>query len=236
MPPAARQVKERYEVRGKHGARATVTTYRPSQARDQIGHWVAPKDRRGHPCPHACCRGKRVHPDNLPTTLDRDYLRSLSPDELGQELASYVNYADKRERGLDQITAEIDRRGADVADEIDEGYQRKADVYERGNAAERASKERAADKRRRLAQEWSDHLYRQWLAAEGETNGYMLNKLGKRRGVDERTLFTGNRARIRKYASDELLEFFDSHPPLTRGQFERQSREQRPETGRRRAA
>jgi hypothetical protein len=228
MPPRSK-VASRENIRQHDGSTVTLTRYRPSQARDQIGHWVAPKDRKGHPCPHACCAGKRVHPDNLPTTLDRDYLHGLTPRELGEELASYVNYADRREHGLDQITAEIDRRGGAAADEVDAGYQFKADVYERGNESERASKERASTRRARQAQEWTDHRYRQWLAAESETNGYMLNKRAKRAGIDERTLFTGNAARIRRYASDELLDFFDAHPPLTREQFIDQSRERKPE-------
>jgi hypothetical protein len=62
-------------------------------------------------------------------------------------------------------------------------------------------------------------VYRQWLGAEAATNGYMLNKAGKAAGIDERTLFTGPESRVRKYASPELFEFFESHPRPTRASW-----------------
>jgi len=58
-------------------------------------------------------------------------------------------------------------------------------------------------------------VYRQWRAAEGATNGYMLNRAGQREGIDERSLFAGPESRVRKYASAELIEWFESHPRPT---------------------
>lgn len=214
------------KVRGPGGT-ATVTVRRPYNVRDQLGHWVAPKDRRGRPCPHACCRHQRVHPDNLPTTLDRDYLRSLTPRELGEELAQYVNYADSHKRGLEQITAEVDRRGDADSDALDEGYRSKADDYERARERAAEGKERARDRQRRREDEWRDEVYRQWLQAEAATNGYMLNKAGRRAGINERSLFTGPESRVAKYASPELIEFFESHPRPTRASFLGSTRERR---------
>jgi hypothetical protein len=59
-------------------------------------------------------------------------------------------------------------------------------------------------------------VYRQWLAAEAATKGYMLNKAGQRRGIDERSLSVGPESRVRRYASPELIECFASRPRPTR--------------------
>lgn len=165
--------------------------------RDQLGHWVTPRRMERHPCPHHCCQGKQVHPDNLPVKLSRTYLRSLSEPELERELSQYGRYSDQREAGFLQIIAEFNRR---------EDSARLAT----------ARRERARDRRQRQESDYRDEVYRQWLKAEAATNGYMLNKEGLRRNIDERSLFTGPEARVRKYASPELKEWFDNHPRMTR--------------------
>jgi hypothetical protein len=94
---------------GSSGRPVTVTVR--SQARDQIGHWVAPPSERGHPCPHRCCQNKQVHPDALPVKLDRAYLRSLTDEELERELIAYHRYADERTEGYVQVVAEAGPAG-----------------------------------------------------------------------------------------------------------------------------
>lgn len=76
--------------------------------------------------------------------------------------------------------------------------------------------ERARRRREAAEQEYRDEVYRQWRAAEAATNGYMLNRAGQRDGIDERSLFAGPESRVRKYASPELIEWFQSHPRPTR--------------------
>lgn len=168
--------------------------------RDQLGHFVKPVQAEDHPCPHRCCQGQRVHPETLPVKLDRRYLRSLSPGELETELGQYSRYADSHEEGFLQVIAELDRR--DTSARLAE-----------------ARKARARDRRQHREQEYQDEVYRQWLTAEAETNGYMLNKAGQRAGINERSLFTGPESRVRKYASRELLDYFDSHPRPTRASW-----------------
>jgi hypothetical protein len=168
------------------------------QPRDQIGHWVEPPG--GRPCHHRCCQGFRRHPKGLPVRLDRAYLRSLPEDDLVRELEQYSRYVDTHEKGFLQVIAEDQRRLV---------------------SAERAaaSKERARGRRARAGEEHRDEVYRQWLAAENATNGYMLNAAGKKAGIDERTLFTGPASRVRRYASPELLEYFARHGRPTREAF-----------------
>ena len=88
----------------------------------------------------------------------------------------------------------------------------------RGPSARRAGtgSEQARRRRQDAEQEYRDEVYRQWLAAEAATNGFMLNKAGQCGGIDERSLFAGPESRVRKYASPELIEWFESHPRPTR--------------------
>jgi hypothetical protein len=168
--------------------------------RDRRGHYVKPESQADHPCHHHCCNGQRPHPKNLPVKINRQYLRTLSGDELEDELGHYTHYIDTHEAGFLQIAAEIDRR--------DESEKRAA-----------ARQARARERRQAREQEYRDEVYRQWLTAEAETKGYMLNKAGRAAGIDERSLFTGPESRVAKYASRELLDFFDTHPRPTRASF-----------------
>lgn len=58
---------------------------------------------------------------------------------------------------------------------------------------------------------YNDRVYRSFVQAEEATNGHMLNPAGRRAGIDPRSLFVGTEARARKYASPELLEWWDEH-------------------------
>jgi hypothetical protein len=48
----------------------------------------------------------------------------------------------------------------------------------------------------------------------------MLNRAGKAAGIDERSLFTGPERRARRYASEELLNHWQSHPRPTAAYFQ----------------
>lgn len=170
--------------------------------RDTLGHWVTPPAREAKPCLHKCCRGYRPHPDHLPVRLDRAYLRTLTEAELEHELGRYTNYIDTHEAGFLQVVAEITRR--------DESGKKAVARQER-------ARRRAADRQ----SDYRDEVYRQWLSAEAATNGYMLNKAGRAAGIDERTLFTGPRSRVAKYASPELKEWFAYHGRPTREAYMR---------------
>lgn len=191
MPPRARRPDGSVAEAFRHGR---------YNLRDQLGHYVQRADAAGRPCHHHCCEGKRVHPDKLPVKLNRTWLRSLSGPELERELNEYVGYWDTHEQGALQIMAEVDRR-----DQVEK------------NAA--ARKMRAKERRQQRESEYKDEVYRQWLQAEAETNGYMLNKAGKAAGIDERSLFTGPQSRVAKYASRELRDYFDKHGRPTRVAF-----------------
>lgn len=56
---------------------------------------------------------------------------------------------------------------------------------------------------------------RMYWQAENETKGYFLNAAGKAAHIDPQSLFTGPEVRARKYASDELRQFWANHGRLT---------------------
>lgn len=180
---------------------ATRSELSKQQARDNLSHWVAPPSARGKPCPHKCCQNKHPHPDKIPVKLDRAYLRSLTDQEVERELSTYQRYSDTHERGFLQVIAEAQRR--------EDAPRRKA-----------AGQEKARETRARRESEYRDHVYREWLTAENGIQGaVMLNRKGNAAGIDERSLFTGPQSRVDKYASDELKEWFTSHPRPTRARL-----------------
>jgi hypothetical protein len=73
--------------------------------RDILGHWVKPRSRQGDACPHACCRGRRVHPANLPVMLKPRLLRQLPERTLVEHMERHPD-----ERVVTQTLGEIDRR------------------------------------------------------------------------------------------------------------------------------
>ncbi len=183
------------------GAGVGVRVYRTEthgryDVRDRLGHFVKPRSAELTACPHACCQGRRPHPEKLPVKFDKQHLRSLSEPELIREMEQYSNFTRERKDAYLQIIAEIDRR-------------------------DRAEKAAARRKHRRESanQEYRDEVYRQTLLAEAATNGYMLNREGKARDIDPVSLFTGPEARVRKYASPELIEWFEKHPRPTRASW-----------------
>ena len=98
----------------------------------------------------------------------------------------------------------------------------------RGDAGERARR-----RRQDAEQEYRDEVYRQWRGAEAAMNGYMLNRTGRRESIDERSLFAGPESRVRKYASPELIGWFESHLRPTRVSWFGSAAERRASGGRR---
>lgn len=86
----------------------------------------------------------------------------------------------------------------------------------------------------------SEHFERalaDWREARAEFERYMLdayekaaeacrdalvNDLGKQKGIEPLSLFMGNAARARAYASEELIEWWETHPRMPFAAFERQ--------------
>jgi hypothetical protein len=70
--------------------------------------------------------------------------------------------------------------------------------------------------------EYDQVLYSQYQRAEDATNGRLVNAEGRARGIDPLSLFMGTNARAMRWASEELIEHWRSHPRTTFASFERQ--------------
>lgn len=175
--------------------------------RDLFSHWVRKDEPANRPCQHACCRGMRAHPEGYPVVKRRAYYRHVSDEELFATFGRHSAETPRDEKIRAQVLAEAQRR--DVASE-----RRTA----------------AAERRRGRVIERSAENERVFAEAETATIGYMLNQRGREAGVDPRSLFAGQssqaEARRRKYASDELLDYFEHNPWAIRGRERRRSTEQ----------
>lgn len=150
--------------------------------RDLLGHWVKPRSLREKMCPHACCRGKRVHPANFPVILPKQLLRQASDTELADHYGKHAHNGNARR----QIEAEMVRRD-----------RRKASASRATDRARARASDRAAAK---------DAL---WLRAERATNGNLVNARGRKLGISDRRVLTNARD-AERYGTRELVEFLES--------------------------
>ena len=94
------------------------------------------------------------------------------------------------------VTVAQQRRDAAVASLRDQGY-REAGFEDLARASYR------------------DKLQSDYWAAEEATNGYLLNRQGEDAGIDPRDLWLRNEAYARRWASEELLAWWDVHGRVT---------------------
>lgn len=74
---------------------------------------------------------------------------------------------------------------------------------------------RKLTRQQELREEYDTYVYCQWLKAEEDCRGYLLNREGMAKGIDPESLFSGNASVAQRYASDELKEWFHLHGRLT---------------------
>jgi hypothetical protein len=162
--------------------------------RDLLGHFVRPKSAKGDMCPHACCRNRRVHPENMPVVLPRRLLRHATDDDLMTHYQRVQGDSRREERARAQVLHEMDRR----------------------DTAAVAGKNRAAAKYSRELEE-ADNREASYVAAEAATRGNMVNRKGRSRDINPRTLIYARDDTFERYASDELKEFYaGTHRPTAR--------------------
>jgi hypothetical protein len=59
--------------------------------RDLIGHWIRRSQPTQRMCTHACCRGRRVHPENMPVILPNKLLHRAKDEDLAAHYATTDN-------------------------------------------------------------------------------------------------------------------------------------------------
>src|SRR6516165_3526490 len=161
--------------------------------RDLIGHWIRRTQPEQRMCGHACCRGHRVHPANMPVILPNPLLRRASDEDLRDHYLEVSRGSSAEDvAAQNQALAEFDRR----------------------DQKEAARRERSRLAALRIAGFRSEHeaaVEAAYLEADRETRGNLLNRAGIAQGVSEQSLFTGSEARARRYASVELLNHWETH-------------------------
>lgn len=73
-----------------------------------------------------------------------------------------------------------------------------------------------------MREEFDLYVSNQYQRAENDLNGVLLNRLGYSKGISSESLFTGQWTRARKYASEELLAWWEDNGRMTMTEFEEQ--------------
>jgi hypothetical protein len=125
---------------------------------------------------------------------------------------------------MQNLRSLTDNQLAEVYSDGDEATQ--AAVLREAARRDRKDAQTARDKARWAAvnDQWMSWAEAQFAAAEAECRGYLLNKAGQAEGMTPWTLWTGPAARATRYASEELLEFWDTHPRLTVSEYRNELR------------
>ncbi len=176
-------------------------------------------------------------------------LRELSDEQLGDRLAEVGDGDGDGEDAVAAVLAELDRREAEqqytgaVADDPDaekwaevdqlvetgldyeqayaEVFDKDVEKMRREDAIARLRREgyrgRGFDELARAA--YADRLERDYFAAEAATNGVMTTAEGQRSGLDPRNLWRQNENYARRWASDELKQWWDENGRVTFDQF-----------------
>lgn len=82
--------------------------------------------------------------------------------------------------------------------------------------------EEAARQYRLMKEDWWAHVDAAYRLAETETNGVLVNKAGREKGIHGTALFTSNHAYAMKYASEELKDHWLTYPRPSLQKFEEQ--------------
>lgn len=81
---------------------------------------------------------------------------------------------------------------------------------------------KAAEQWQDMKQDYISFVDYQYLAAVEACSGVLVNQEGRAKHIDGFTLFSGPLSRAQRYASEELLEFWEKNPRRTLSQFEEQ--------------
>jgi len=93
----------------------------------------------------------------------------------------------------------------------------------RGSGGGSAAVQFGIDIYKQIRAEFEDYRHAAYEAASEACRGRLLNERGRKAGKDAWDLFIGNEAHARAYASEELIEFWATHPRITVAAYERQS-------------
>lgn len=129
-----------------------------------------------------------------------------------QALDALARLIDARQ-AMNEVLAQLERSQATAAQRNLDAPDPWAEATPLTSPGLRRGSRLSADKQLRADYEtWVDI---QWMQAEDDCRGVLLNAQGRAAGVDARSLFSGPVARASKYASEELLSWWGRHGRLT---------------------
>lgn len=146
--------------------------------------------------------------DRITRKDERDLLRLDA--ELKRREAGGEQQPTPEQRRVDELLA----GGASYDEAYREAYGRAGDELD-DDSSRRKGETREAMRRREYAELTALRL----LEAEDACRGYLLTKEGAAAGIDPVSLFSGPEARARKYASEELLRWWESNPRSTYAEY-----------------
>lgn len=147
-------------------------------------------------------------PDDKVTAKDRRDLERLDK-ELARRQAGGEQQPTPEQRRVDELLAE----GASYDDAYRAAYGR--DGEDQDDDSDRRQGETREKMRRR---HYAELTALRMMEAE-EALGYLTNKAGTAAGIDPASLFSGPEARARKWASEELLRWWEDHPRITYAEY-----------------
>jgi phage portal protein BeeE len=168
---------------------------------------------------------QRAHPaDNrvlIPVKTELRHRRELADAEArARPLIDWdVHQADTLEqRRIDKAVA----AGADYLSAYADAYKLSdADLRQQERASLVDLDRRAGETRRQAVRRaYGEWVNLQYIAAEDATRGNVLNAAGQAKGLDPVSLFSGPARTARKYASEELLRWWQDNGRTTYAEFE----------------
>lgn len=197
--------------------------------REQLGTGNKPTSRTRPPDAAIESAPRQVR-DMFDDELDHEMQAALSAEDMDR-FELLAEETDRREevrdarKAKDQARrdAREEARAAAIERLVDEGFSDEEAVAEvTGKTVEAQRRSQAIvelraqgyrgkgfDELSRTA--WKDWAYSRYDDAEAATNGYMVNDAGRAANFGEASLFTAPEAQVRKYATPEMLEWFDQN-------------------------
>jgi hypothetical protein len=115
-------------------------------------------------------------------------------------------------------------RGYDYAEAYAEVYGGDPEAMRREASSSATIDRRAGETLAQAARRSYDELtHVRYLQAEQDVRGHLLSREGKAAGIDPVSLFSGNSARARKYASEDLQRWWAEHGRMTFTEFKAQT-------------
>lgn len=236
----AARLRERHGIRGRdtralvRGSRQSSLPDRPSSA-DRQRNQMADRVRQRAAERSASAELRALSDDALAARLASD----ADNDQAVERIVAELDRRDRAEAAarrraaarqaaqqakFRQQDAEYDRRLESGEDPIEAYAAAFGKDVERLRRQEAIASLRSAGYRGRGMEEltqdaFRDHARQAHLDAEAATNGFMVNRAGERAGVHSASLFVGPESRARKYASEELLRYWQDHGRLTVDDF-----------------